>query len=216
MRKYDAVLFDLDGTLSDSAQGVRTCIELTMERMGRACPDLSDYSAYVGPPLDMTFENLCGLTPEQTLTALSIYRAFYDIHGTRSNRLYDGMRETLTAVRDAGMRLAVCSSKDERLARDVTDLLGVSGLFDAICGSLPDNTRRTKPELIPYVMGVLGVSDATRTVMIGDTHFDALGAAACGTAFIGVRYGYGREELMRDAGALMFADTPADLLPYLL
>lgn len=216
MRKYDAVLFDLDGTITASAQGVRRCIELTLEKLQKPCPDLSDYSTYIGPPLDKTFANKCGLGRQGALEALPIYRDYYDVYGTKENRLYDGITEVFAAVREAGMRLAVCTSKNERLARDVTNLLGITTMFDAICGSLDSGARKEKPDLIPYAMHTLGVEDASRVLMVGDTHFDTLGAKACGVDFVGVLYGYGKRALMEGAGAKKFAATPAELLKYIL
>ena len=216
MKQYDAVLFDLDGTLSASAEGVRKCIELTLKQMGKPIPDLSDFSVFIGPPLDRTFAVLCGLGREGSLDALPIYRDFYDIYGTPMNRLYDGMGEVLHTLRRAGLKLAVCTSKNERLARDVTDLLGITDSFDAICGSLDSGARKEKVDLIPYALESLGGIDPHRAVMIGDTHFDVAGAVACGLSFIGVTYGYGTVETMRQAGAERFTDTPEGILGYII
>lgn len=216
MRRYDAALFDLDGTLSASADGIRKCIELTMAELGMPCPDLSDYSRYIGPPLNRTFSLLCGLSDEQVERALPIYRGYYDIHGTKANRLYDGMAEVLAALRDEGVRIAVCTSKNERLAGDVVALLGIGGYLDAVCGSRDDGSRKEKPDLIPYALDSLSGIAPSRAVMIGDTYFDTLGAVSCGVDFIGVLYGYGTRESMEAAGARVFADTPVDILRYIL
>ena len=94
MYKYEAVLFDLDGTLSASAEGIRKCIELTMEELGKPLPDLSDYSTYIGPPLNRTFSLLCGLSDDEVTRALPIYRGYYDIHGTKANRLFDNEEQS--------------------------------------------------------------------------------------------------------------------------
>lgn len=215
MYQYDAVLFDLDGTLSASADGIRKCIELTMEELGRPIPDLSDYSAYVGPPLNRTFSLLCGLSDDEVRRALPIYRAYYDIHGTKANRLFDGVEDVLRILRDSPLRIAVCTSKNERLARDVVALLGITSYLDAVCGSCDDGSRKEKIDLIPYALRSLGDIPPARAVMIGDTWFDTAGAVACGVDFIGVLYGYGTRETMTEAGAKVFADTPRDILRYL-
>ena len=216
MKTYDAALFDLDGTLTASADGIRKCIELTLAELGRPCPDLSDYSRYIGPPLNRTFSLLCGLRDSEVERALPIYRKYYDIHGTKANRLFDGVEDVLIALRDAGIRLAVCTSKNERLARDVVSLLGVTDRLDAVCGSRDDGSRKEKPDLIPYALSSLGDVAPDRAVMIGDTYFDTLGAVSCSVDFIGVLYGYGTRQSMEDAGAAVFADTPADILKYIL
>ena len=216
MKRYDAVLFDLDGTLTASAEGIRKCIELTMLELGKPCPDLSDYSKYIGPPLNRTFSLLCGLTDEEVARALPIYRAYYDVHGTKANRLFDGVEDVLAALRDEPIKTAVCTSKNERLARDVAALLGIGGYLDAVCGSCDDGTRKEKADLIPYALEALGGISPARAVMVGDTYFDTVGAVKCGVDFIGVLYGYGTRRTMEDSGAAVFAETPADVLRLIL
>ena len=215
MTKYDAVLFDLDGTISASADGIRKCIELTMDELHKPCPDLSDYSRYIGPPLNRTFSLLCGLSDADVARALPIYRGYYDIHGTIANRLFDGVCDVLEALKASPMKVAVCTSKNERLARDVIAHLGIGDYLDAICGSRDDGSRKEKPDLIPYALHTLGDIPPLRAVMIGDTYFDTLGAAATGVDFIGVTYGYGTREAMEEAGAEKFAAIPTDLLSFL-
>ena len=216
MKQYEAVLFDLDGTLSASAEGIKKCIELTMAELGKPCPELNDYSTYIGPPLNRTFRLLCGLSEEEVSLALPIYRGYYDIHGTAANRLYDGVTEVLERLKDSPVKTAVCTSKNERLARDVIAYLGIGSYLDAVCGSRDDGSRKEKPDLIPYALEVLGGVAPERAVMIGDTYFDTRGAVACGVDFIGVLYGYGVQKSMEEAGARSFAETPADLIPMLL
>ncbi len=216
MKKYDAVLFDLDGTVSASGEGVRKCIRLMMRELGKPCPDLSDFSEYIGPPLTQTFSRLCGLSDEEVKRALVIYRKYYDVHGTKANSLYDGVSGVLEELRRRRIKTAICTSKNERLARDVIAYLGIGEYLDAICGSRDDGSRKEKPDLIPYALNVLGDIPPDRAVMIGDTRFDALGAAATGVDFIGVLYGYGTRETMIEAGAEKFAATPGDILSFLM
>lgn len=216
MTKYDAVLFDLDGTISASADGIKKCIELTMDELRKPCPDLGDYSDYIGPPLNRTFSLLCGLSDEDVARALPIYRSYYDIHGTVANRLFDGVLEVLQQLKDSPMKVAVCTSKNERLARDVIAYLGIGEYLDAICGSRDDGSRKEKPDLIPYALDTLGNIPPSRAVMIGDTYFDTLGAVATGVDFIGVTYGYGRRAAMEEAGAQYFASVPTEILSFIL
>ena len=216
MKPYEAVLFDLDGTLSASAEGIRRCIELTMEELGRPCPDLRDYSLYIGPPLNRTFSLLCGLDDRQVEAALPIYRRYYDIHGTAANRLFDGVIDVLKTLKDSPLKVAVCTSKNERLARDVIAYLGIGDCLDAVCGSRDDGSRKEKPDLIPYALQTLGDIPADRAVMVGDTWFDTRGAVQCGVDFIGVLYGYGTRETMEESGASVFAASPAEILPHIL
>lgn len=213
---YDYVLFDLDGTLTASAPGIKRCIELTMAKMGREIPDLSDYSRYIGPPLITTFQRVCGLSLEDAKQALGIYLEYYDTEGEPRNSLFEGTLEMLTTLRKAGAKVAVCTSKNEISARNVCEFLGITGSLDALCGSDHSTGRREKEDIIPYAMETLGAKQGDKIVMIGDTHFDAKGASYNGVDFIGVTYGYGKKETMIEAGAQVFADSAAELTNMLL
>lgn len=213
---YDYILFDLDGTISESAPGIRRCIELTMEKLSKPCPDLSDYSKYIGPPLIDTFQRLCKLTLSEAKEAHGIYLGFYDTEGDPRNRLFDGVKEMLKALKASDAKVALCTSKNERSATRVCEHLGVTHYFDAICGSNGTPQRREKEDIIPYAVKTLGGEAGDRIVMIGDTHFDAKGAIANGVDFIGVTYGYGTKEAMEAVGAKVFADTPSELLSLLM
>lgn len=208
---YDYVLFDLDGTLSASAPGIRRCIELTMEKMGKQAPDLTDYSKYIGPPLITTFQKLCGLSPEEAKAALGIYLDYYETEGEPRNCLFEGTMHMLERLRESNARVAVCTSKNEISARNVCDFLGITQLLDALCGSDHSTGRREKEDIIPYAMETMGAEARDKVVMIGDTHFDAKGAKATGVDFIGVTYGYGKKEAMQQAGAREFANSPLHL-----
>lgn len=216
MAEYDHVLFDLDGTLSRSARGIRKSLEKTIRDMNKPVPDLSDYTKYIGPPLLNTFKNLCGFTDEESQKALEIYKHYYSTEGIYENHLYDGMEQVLSALKKAGVKLAVCSSKYELFTQKVCSLLQIDSLFDAVCGSAKDGSRKEKEELIPYAVAHLGGSMHDRVAMVGDTHFDAAGARIAGVDFIGVTYGYGTKTSMEEQGASCFADTPAELLKILL
>ncbi len=212
MSKYDIALFDLDGTISASAQGIKYCLMKTLDTLGIEHPDLSDYSKYIGPPLLYTFQNLCGLTPDKAQQAVEIYVKLYDEEGLRQNKLFDGIDTVLKTLKENGVRLAVCSSKHEAIATQVVELLGVYDYFDKVCGSTIDGTRKEKEELIPYALSKLSAKGDERVVMIGDTKFDCKGAVHCGVDFIGVTYGYGTLSDMKNAGGTVFADTALDIL----
>lgn len=211
MPRYDYILFDLDGTLSESAPGIRKCIELTLEKLQKPSPDLTDYSKFIGPPLADTFSGLCGLNSEDTKKALEIYQDFYKDYGLKANRLYDGIEDLLKRLSESPAKIAVCSSKQQRPADGVCELLGITEYFDAVCGSAPDGSRKEKEEVIPFTVNVLGGKITDRVVMIGDTKFDAKGARLNNVDFIGVNYGYGTLETMKAEGAAVFADNVKEL-----
>ena len=208
MKHYDYILFDYDGTVSASAEGVRYSLERTLREVGAPCPDLDDYTRYVGPPLEDTFIGLCGLDAQTMARAIPLYRTIYRTEGIYKNTLYDGIDALLDHLRAQGCRTALCTSKNETTAIGCIKRLGLEERFDAICGSSDDGLLRNKADLIPYALSALGCTDKSRAVMIGDTWFDAKGAAACGVDFIGVLYGYGTRETMAAYGAVGFADTP--------
>lgn len=214
--KYDYVLFDLDGTLTASAPGIRRCIELTMTRMGKNIPDLSDYSRYIGPPLIRTFQRVCLLSESESKEALSIYLELYDTEGEPRNSLFEGTIDMLIKLRENGAKVAVCTSKNEISAKNVCDYLGITEFLDALCGSDHSTGRREKEDIIPYAVRTLGATMSDKVVMIGDTDFDTKGAAANSVDFIGVTYGYGKKEDMIKAGAKVFADSTEELLNILI
>lgn len=211
MHRYDIALFDLDGTISASAEGIKYCLMKTLDEMGKPHPDLSDYSKYIGPPLLFTFQKLCGLSAQEAQQAVEIYVKLYDVDGLRQNKLFDGIEEVLSSCKENGIKIAVCSSKHEAIATQVVKLLGVYDYFDEICGSTIDGSRKEKEELIPYALKKLGANGEQRVVMIGDTKFDAKGAVHCNVDFIGVTYGYGKLSDMKEAGGKVFAETPQKL-----
>ena len=216
MKKYDIALFDLDGTISKSAEGIKYCLKKTLDIMEKEHPDLSDYSKYIGPPLLFTFQKLCGLTPQEAQKAVEIYVKLYDVDGLRQNKLFDGIEDVLKACNENGIKIAVCSSKHEAIATEVVKLLGVYGYFDEICGSTIDGSRKEKEDLIPYALEKLNAKGDERVVMIGDTKFDAKGAVHCNVDFIGVTYGYGTLQDMIDAGGKVFASSSQELHNYLV
>ena len=216
MRKYDYILFDLDGTLSESAEGVRLSIEHALSALSLPCPDLSDYTLYIGPPLEDTFRGLCAVPEKLIQPAMVIYRDYYDDIGIRNNGLYSGVIELLDRLREGGCRLAICTSKNEPVAERVAESLGLIGHIDAICGSTLDGSRRAKADIIPYALSTLGCTDKSRAVMVGDTHFDASGAAATELDFIGVTYGYGSRDSMEAVGGTDFADTPMEVYDHII
>ncbi|MBQ1922035.1 MAG: HAD hydrolase-like protein [Ruminococcus sp.] len=218
MMKYKYLLFDLDGTVSESAEGIRVSLEYAINTLGAPMPDLSDYTRYVGPPLIDTFLNLVGLDPGTAERGAQLYRDYYNEKGKYLNRVYKGIPELLGRLREEDVKMCICSSKYELFAEEIIGILGLGGDFDAVCGSNIDGSRKDKKDLIPYAVACLGGDferDRERTVMLGDTWYDAKGARLCGVDFIGVRYGYGEISDMEEQGAKLFADTPGELFELL-
>ncbi len=217
--KYKYVLFDLDGTVSASAEGIRMSLEYALDTLNVPKPNLDDYTLYIGPPLIDTFRNLCGLDEETSEKGAAIYRAYYDKEGKYRNKVYPGIKEVVDALREMGIKTAICTSKQKPVADGVAKLLGITDWFDEIVGSTLDNTIKDKKDLIPYALTKLGgniESDREQTLMLGDSRFDAIGARLCGVDFIGVSYGYGSVDEMNEQGAVAIADSPGELLKYIV
>ena len=185
--------------------------------MARQCPT-SAITRAVGPPLIDTFLNLVGLDPGTAERGAQLYRDYYNEKGKYLNRVYKGIPELLGRLREEDVKMCICSSKYELFAEEIIGILGLGGDFDAVCGSNIDGSRKDKKDLIPYAVACLGGDferDRERTVMLGDTWYDAKGARLCGVDFIGVRYGYGEISDMEEQGAKLFADTPGELFELL-
>lgn len=207
-----AILFDLDGTLTDSGEGIINCAQYAFQQMGYPVPPREEMGIFVGPPLWDTFEKF-GIPKERTDEAVRIFRSRYVPIGKYENTPYPGIRELLEALKETGDILYVATSKPETTAVDILNHFDLSKYFDRICGADLEKKRNSKDAVIAYLLDLTG-SDA-EMVMVGDTEYDVLGAAAHGIPTIGVSWGYGSVEEMRSAGAKAIADTPEALLELL-
>lgn len=203
------ILFDLDGTLTDSAEGVINCAQLALKYFGLPIPDREDMRFIVGPPLRDSFLRL-GVSEENVEKAVEIYRSRYVPTGMFENTPYPGISAMLAALKDAGHELYVATSKPEGMATEILDKFKLSGYFDKIYGASMDGSRDTKDTVIAYLLQELGPRE--NITMVGDTSYDVLGAAAHGIPTIGVAWGYGEVEDMKAAGAVDIVSSPAQLL----
>lgn len=203
------ILFDLDGTLTDSAEGVINCAQLALKYFGLPVPDRADMRFIVGPPLRDSFLRL-GVSEEDVEKAVEIYRGRYVPTGMFENSPYPGISAMLAALKDAGHELYVATSKPESMATEILDKFKLSGYFDKIYGASMDGSRDTKDTVIAYLLQELGPRE--NITMVGDTSYDVLGAAAHGIPTIGVAWGYGEVEDMKAAGAVDIVRSPAQLL----
>ena len=198
-----AVLFDLDGTLTDSGEGIMKCAELALRHFGLPVPDTQQMRTMVGPPLDQSFIRF-GVRPEDTDEAIRVYRSRYTTLGKFENYPYPGIHQVLARLKADGYRLYVATSKLEGLSVEILERFELAEYFDRICGATPDNSRSSKASVIAYLLDQIGPVD--KAVMVGDTEFDVLGAKEHGIPTIGVAWGYGKAENMKNAGAAAIAD----------
>lgn len=207
-----AILFDLDGTLTDSGEGIINCAQYAFQQMGYPVPPREEMGVFVGPPLWDTFEKF-GIPKERTDEAVQIFRSRYVPIGKFENTPYPGIRELLEALGAEGNLLYVATSKPETTAVEVLEHFDLAKYFDRICGADLEKKRNSKDAVIAYLLNMTG-SDA-EMVMVGDTEYDVLGAAAHGIPTIGVSWGYGDVAAMEKAGAKAIANSTEELLEML-
>lgn len=215
---WTCVLFDLDGTITDSAPGIIGSLAEMFQTLGLAVPSEKELMKYVGPPLLDGFRELAGMTEEEALRAADIYReiAVDNASDLADNSVFPGMPETLEALHDAGVPTAVATSKPEWRARNILDHFGLAELFTQIVGASRDEKLSAKADVVAEALRRLrsAGTDLRRAVMVGDRSFDVAGAAANDLPSILVGWGYG---LPAEAvGTIARVETPAELTRLLL
>ena len=204
-----AILFDLDGTLTDSGEGIINCAILALEHFGLPVPSREEMRVFVGPPLHETFLKH-GVPADKVQEAIDVYRSRYIPVGAYDNTPYPGIRELLQQLKAAGHKLYVATSKPEATSIKILEHFDLAKYFDMICGATMDISRSSKEAVIGYLLEQNGRAD--NMVMVGDTKFDILGAREHGIPAIGVSWGYGKVEDMVSAGAAGIAYSMEELL----
>jgi phosphoglycolate phosphatase len=207
-----AILFDLDGTLTDPKIGITGCIQYAIAQLGKQPPTTDELLWCIGPPLTTSFAKLLQ-TEDRVLInhAISLYRDRFSTIGLFENELYPEIPEVLASIRAEGYQTYVATSKPHVYAKRIVEHFGLSALFDGIYGSELDGTRSIKGELIRHILLTENL-DTKATVMIGDRSHDVIGAKQNQVFAIGVTYGYGSEEELNNHGADAIADSPKDIL----
>jgi len=205
------LLFDLDGTLTDSLSGIANGFRHAMRAMGLNNgnrPDDNDLSWTVGPPLSGSFLKL-GVAPDEVEAAIVHYREYYDQIGWRENSVYPGIIDMLAALKRTGAHLFITTGKTAHFADKIADHFGLAPYFEGICGALP-TSRRRKSEVIAFALDNYRIPP-DQALVVGDRADDILGAIANGTDCIGVTYGFGNREELQCAGAKKIVTSVAEL-----
>ncbi len=204
------LLFDLDGTLIDSAVGITRCVAHALQALGEPIPDDAALRKWIGPPLRDSFGPLLG-DPVRTEQAVLFYRERFEEIGWREHTMYPGIAEAITALHAAGHRLAVVTAKNEPHAQKIIAQLPFGALFETISGATFDGRISHKPQLIAAALQRLQVS-ADQCWMIGDRYMDIEGAQHHAMRSLGVTWGFGGEQELRSAGATKIVHRTSDLL----
>lgn len=215
--RYRYLFFDLDGTLTDSKEGITKSAQYALAAYGIDEPDLKNLEKFIGPPLHDSFQLFYGFSDAQAEEAVAKFRERYGPIGLYENRVYDGVKEMLDALQHAGFHLAVATSKPETFARDIMGRFALLPYLEEVSGATMDGSREKKAEVIEECMARLGLTadQKEQVLMIGDREHDILGAKEVGIDGAGVRYGYSKENELEEAGAVYVAETPEDLVTWL-
>jgi phosphoglycolate phosphatase len=213
--RYKHILFDLDGTLTDSAEGVTRSVQYALQKFGlESTPQ--ELQPFIGPPLQQSFQNHYGFSENKARQAVSYYREYFREKGIFQNRLYPSVKKMLERLSAGGARLYVATSKPTVFAEKVLQLFRIESFFELVVGSNLDGTRVDKAEVIGYLLEQIKPLDKTETVMVGDREHDILGAKACGLDSIAVTYGYGSPAELSAAGPTAIARSVPELTELLL
>ena len=212
---YDTILFDLDGTLTDSGLGITKAVQYALGQMGYAVPPRESLFTFIGPPLHKSFQKHYGMDEQTAVEAVRQFRVYYnEMGGILENEVYLGVRELLQDLRKAGKRLMIATSKPQAAAELVMHHFGLDEFVPEIVGGT-DDTRNTKGKVIAYTLREYGVDPKT-AVMVGDREHDIHGAAENNIPAIGITWGYGDRAELQGAGAKAVFDTPAETVQYIL
>lgn len=207
--RFKSVLFDLDGTLTDPAEGITNSVAHALRRMGMPVPPREALYPYIGPPLKYGFETFSGVSPDKSDEAVEFYREHFAVRGLFENEIYRGVPEMLRGLCAAGTGVYLATSKPTVFALRILEHFGIAEYFSGVVGSELDGRRTDKGEVIACVLDTYALDPAS-SAMVGDRSYDMAGASKFGLYPVGVLYGYGSEEELCLAGAkALFADVPA-------
>lgn len=213
---HKIVLFDLDGTLTDPKTGITRCVQHALKHYG-IDEDCDNLTRFIGPPLVDSFMEFYDFSREQALEATKIYRERFAPIGKFENEVYEGIPEMLGALKDAGIVLGVASSKPEPFVIDILKHFDMYDYFDVVTGSLLNETRTKKEEVLEEALSRLKlIAGSTDIAMVGDRKFDIIGAKAFNLASVGVRFGYAEEGELEAENPDFIAETVEELKNYLL
>lgn len=212
---WDILLFDLDGTLTDSGPGIMHAAKTALQSFGIDGLSERELRYFVGPPLWESFGKY--LPEEQISAAIDRFREYYRVTGWLENEPYPGVRECLHALKAAGKRMYVATSKLESMARQVLTHFDLLRYFDGVCGGIADDPEAGKKvNVVRRALREAEYTEYSRAILSGDREYDIYGGHAAGIQTVGVLYGYGSREELESAGADALAETPEALLALLL
>lgn len=214
--KYDTFLFDLDGTIIDSSEGITNSVMYALRKFGIIEDDREKLFSFIGPPLTDSFARYYGFSEEKCLEAVDAYREYYEGgKGLFECQVYEGIPEVLKTLCGAGKKVLVATSKPEVYARQIMEHFHLDPYFTCIAGMELDGGRGTKAEVIEYAFQKNQITDYSKVFMIGDRKYDVIGAHKIGIDCLGILYGFGDREEFEKAGADYIEEKVEDILKYM-
>lgn len=191
------IIFDLDGTIIDSQEGVTNCVKYALESFGIVENDMDKLRKFIGPPLENSFQEYYGFSKEEAQKLVVKYRERYQEVGILECDLYKDTKQTLSSLKEKGYTISLGSSKPENYCKKILEHFELTSYFDEIVGAQLHGTRNEKADVLKEVIKRLNICDLSQVTLVGDTKFDAIGAQEVGIDCLGVSYGFGsREELL--------------------
>lgn len=191
---FKYIFLDLDGTVTESAEGIINSVAYALEKLGKPVEDKSALRCFIGPPLTVSFHEFFGFDDETAALGVKYYREYYPEKGIFENRLYDGIAEMLEKLSKTDKKIILATSKPEPFAVRILEHYGVAQYFDLIAGSSFDGTRNDKTDVLKYAIEQLQIEDIIEAIMIGDRKHDIIGARDVGMQCAYVLFGYGSRE----------------------
>ncbi|MBR5597855.1 MAG: HAD family hydrolase [Lachnospiraceae bacterium] len=211
---YQYILFDLDGTLTDPEIGITNCVMYALEKFGIQVEDRKELHPFIGPPIQYSFQEFYGFSEEDSKQAVAYFRERFAVKGLYENQLFDGIEELLKDLKAKGKKIILATCKLEEYGIAILKYFKIYEYFDFVAGSTIDGGRKEKEEVIAYALEMNQIQDKTNVIMVGDTKYDIIGANKNEIDSIGVLFGYGDYQELKETGATYIVDTIADILKY--
>ena len=212
MNQFRTILFDFDGTIMDTSEGIFNSFDYALESFGIELPGHEAYKKMVGPPLMYSFQTFYGFDEEKAKLAMKRYREYYTPKGVYQASVYPGVADMLRELKNRGYDICLATSKPERYARELLERDSLDGFFTLIAGSDINETRVKKSEIVRFVLDSLEIKEPGTCVMVGDRLYDAEGAALNGVPCVGVLWGFGSKEELVEAKCIATAADTDELL----
>lgn len=210
-KRIKAVLFDLDGTVVDSSEGITKSVQYALSKYNIDAPDLEDLKKFIGPPLSESFMRYYGIPEDETAQAISYYRERYSVKGLYECCLYPGIEKAIEDLKEDGYFIGMASGKPEGFCHEILKYHGVDKFFDEVVGTTINGPINTKEQVLSEFLRRHPELNAAECILVGDTKYDADGAKLVGMPCLGVSFGFGDRREMLDRGVISVVDTADEI-----